>query len=99
MATNKQDRTSVPSTKAVWQVAMVTDGPAGQGTVRRRRSSRPFLPSRDWRRNLTIVVAYRGNSEPLIEVKARGRRWMFSGHDCFLDVMMAVWEADDERHW
>jgi hypothetical protein len=40
------------------------------------------------------VVEYRGSAEPLIQVRARGRTYMFSGHDCFLDVMMTIWEGN-----
>lgn len=83
-----------PSTRAVWRCETILLPPKGIGTARRSRSSVPFLPKRDWRRNLTMTVAYRGAAEPLIEVKARGRTYMFSGHDCFLDVMMTIWEGN-----
>lgn len=81
-----------PSTRAVWVCEKILSSPKGTSTARRSRSELPFLPKRDWRRSLTLTVAYRGSAEPLIEVKARGRTWMFSGHDCFLDVMMAIWD-------
>lgn len=86
--------TSTPSTRAVWICAEIEPAPQGGEPRRRRRLRKPFLPKRDWRSPLSMVVEYRGAAEPLIQVRARGRTWMFSGHDCFLDVMMVVWEGN-----
>lgn len=71
--------------------------PQGGGTVRRRRSSRPFAERRDWRRRLTIVVAYRGGPEAQVQVQARGRTKWYAGHECFLDVLIDIWEGDTQR--
>lgn len=83
-----------PSTRAIWRCETIAFPPEGTGTARRRRTPKPFLARRDWRSPLNLVVEYRGSAEPLIQVRARGRTYMFSGHDCFLDVMMTIWEGN-----
>lgn len=85
---------STPSTRAVWRCEKILLAPQGGKQPRRSRTSKPFLASREWRRPVTLLVEYRGNAEPVIQVRARGRTWRFSGHDAFLDVMMTVWEGD-----
>lgn len=84
-----------PSTTIAWEPVKITTAPQGNGTVRRRRSSRPFLARREWRRNMTIVVAYRGGPEARTLVKARGRSWSVPGHVGFLEALVAIWDADE----
>lgn len=83
-----------PSTRAIWRCETIELPPEGIGTARRSRPTQPFLPRREWRSPLNLVVEYRGAAEPLIQVRSRGRTYMFSGHDCFLDVMMRIWEGN-----
>jgi hypothetical protein len=95
MASNREANDRSVSTTIGWEPVTITERPAGQGDVRRRRSTRPFLPKRDWRKPLTLTVAWRGNPGGRIEVKARGRTWNVYGHDAMLDVLVAIWEADE----
>lgn len=83
------------STRVVWKPVKITQRPAGPEKGRRRRPPRPFLPRREWRQNLSLQVAYRGGSEPLVEIRARGRVWHVTGHENFLDVLIDIWDGDE----
>lgn len=83
------------STRIGWKPETITTAPQGREAWRSRRQTRPFLARRDWRRPLTITVAYRGSSEAWIEVKARGRTQRYDGHLTLLDVLIDIWDADE----
>jgi hypothetical protein len=83
------------STRIGWIPATITEAPQGTGRGRRRRPSKPFLAKREWRRPLTITVSYRGTSEALILVTARGRSRMVDGHLSLLDVLVDIWDGDE----
>lgn len=85
------------STRIVFEPVKITSAPQGTGRARRSRSTRPFVGHRDWRRPLTLTVAWRGSPGGRIEVKARGRTWYVYGHDAMLDVLVEIWEADELR--
>lgn len=97
MAPHHDTNRRLVSTRIVYEPVKITEAPQGTGQSRRRRPSRPFLARREWRRPLTLTVAYRGTSEPLVEIKARGRTWIADGHLTLLDVLVDIWDADEPR--
>lgn len=98
MSAHSEPNKRPPSTTIGWKPVTITSAPQGTPYARRRRSSRPFLARREWRRPLTITVAYRGTSEAWVEIKARGRVWTFDGHLTLLDVLVTIWDADEAGH-
>ncbi len=95
MPSNPDPNVRSVSTRIVFEPVKITSAPQGTGKARRSRSPRPFLARRDWRRPLTLTVAWRGFGGCVIEVKSRGRTWHVDGQLCLLDVLTEIWEADD----
>lgn len=76
-----------PSTTFVWKKTKIKQRPAGQSTVRRRRSG--FLSLARWPRTrpLRLTVTYRGGAEAWWLVEARGVKQHFPGHLALEDVL------------
>ena len=81
------------STRVAWQPVKIKRPPQGPGKTPPKASVRPFQASREWRRTITLQVAYRGTSEAWFEVHARGRTWRVDGHDAFLEVMLDIYNG------